>query len=61
MPYVAPEVLSGKQLFTQKADIYRKRLFDGYKFDTNLAVSICKGEQLEFAPGTPNCYVELAK
>ncbi|RIB10551.1 kinase-like domain-containing protein [Gigaspora rosea] len=69
--YVAPEVLSG-QKFTQKADIYSfgiimvelstgQRPFDGYQFNEELAVKICIGLRSEFAPGTPECYIELAK
>ncbi|RIB30491.1 kinase-like domain-containing protein [Gigaspora rosea] len=71
MPYVAPEVLSG-QKFTQAADIYSfgiimlemstgQRPFDGYQFNDELAVKICIGLRPEFAPGTPECYVKLAK
>ncbi|RIB24406.1 kinase-like domain-containing protein [Gigaspora rosea] len=70
MPYAAPEVLSG-QKFTQAADVYGfgvimsemstgRRPFDGYQFDFELAVKICKGLRPEFAPGTPDCYIELA-
>ncbi|RIB17355.1 kinase-like domain-containing protein, partial [Gigaspora rosea] len=69
--YLAPEVLQGK-LFTQAVDIYAfgvvmaemttgQRPFDGYKFDQNLAVKICMGLRPEFTPGTPECYIELAK
>ncbi|RIB11711.1 kinase-like domain-containing protein [Gigaspora rosea] len=72
MPYVAPEVLSGEQQFTQKADIYGfgvimaemstgQRPFDGRKFDVKLSVEICRGLRPEFAPETPNCYIELAE
>ncbi|RIB30117.1 kinase-like domain-containing protein [Gigaspora rosea] len=72
MPYVAPEVLLGNQQFTQAADIYGfgiimveistgQRPFDGHKFDSKLAVKICRGLRPELASGTPNCYVELAK
>ncbi|RIB02337.1 kinase-like domain-containing protein [Gigaspora rosea] len=71
IPYVAPEVLSG-QKFTQKADIYSfgiimveistgQRPFDGYQFNEELSVKICIGLRPEFAPGTPECYVKLAK
>ncbi|RIB07248.1 kinase-like domain-containing protein [Gigaspora rosea] len=70
MPYVAPEVLSG-QKFTKAADIYGfgvimsemstgQRPFDGHEFDHILAVKICNGLRPEFAPGTPDCYIELA-
>ncbi|RIB26908.1 kinase-like domain-containing protein [Gigaspora rosea] len=72
MPYVAPEVLSGEQQFTQAADIYGfgvimtemtsgQKPFDGHEFDTKLAVKICKGSRPEFASGTPKCYIELAE
>lgn len=71
MPYIAPEVLSG-QGFTNAADIYGfgiimaemstgERPFDGYDFDISLAVKICNGLRPEFAQGTPDCYVKLAK
>ncbi|RIB07457.1 kinase-like domain-containing protein [Gigaspora rosea] len=53
MPYVAPEVLS--EMTTGQ------RPFDGRNFDLKLSVDICKGLRPEFAPETPNCYVELAK
>ncbi|RIB24258.1 kinase-like domain-containing protein [Gigaspora rosea] len=70
MPYVAPEVLLGKK-FTNAADIYSigvimsemstgQRAFDGYEFDTKLAVKICKGLRPGFISGTPDCYIELA-
>ncbi|RIB01671.1 kinase-like domain-containing protein, partial [Gigaspora rosea] len=70
IPYVAPEVLSGKQ-FTKRADIYSfgiimaeittgQRPFDGYKFDLNLVIEICNGLRPKFAPETPDCYIELA-
>ncbi|RIB13924.1 kinase-like domain-containing protein [Gigaspora rosea] len=72
MPYVAPEVLSGKQQFTQAADIYGfgiimtemstgQRPFDGRKFDIKLSVEICRGLRPKFAPETPKCYIELAE
>ncbi|CAG8529826.1 1044_t:CDS:2 [Acaulospora morrowiae] len=71
MPYVAPEILSGQQ-YAKSADIYSlgvmmaeistgNRPFDGLQFDTSLALDIIKGLRPEFAPGTPDCYVELAK
>ncbi|RIB29871.1 kinase-like domain-containing protein [Gigaspora rosea] len=70
IPYMAPEVLSGLP-FTQKADIYSfgvimvqmttgQRPFYGHQFDNELALNIFKGLRPEFAPGTPDCYVELA-
>ncbi|RIB25554.1 kinase-like domain-containing protein [Gigaspora rosea] len=71
MPYVAPEVLSG-QKFTPAADIYGfgvimseistgQRPFDGCQFNDELAVKICFGLRPEFASGTPDFYIELAK
>ncbi|RIB10897.1 kinase-like domain-containing protein [Gigaspora rosea] len=70
MPYLAPEVLLG-QKFTKAADIYSfgvimsemstgQRPFDGQEFDHRLAIKVCKGLRPEFAPGTPDCYIELA-
>ncbi|RIB10889.1 kinase-like domain-containing protein [Gigaspora rosea] len=70
MPYVAPEVLLGEK-FTKAADIYSfgvimsemstgQRPFDGQEFDHRLAIKVCKGLRPEFAPGTPDCYIELA-
>ncbi|RIB29934.1 kinase-like domain-containing protein [Gigaspora rosea] len=71
MPYVAPEVLLSQE-FTIKADIYGfgvimsemstgQRPFDGYQFNEELVVKICTGLRPEFAPGTPECYIKLAK
>ncbi|RIB30434.1 kinase-like domain-containing protein [Gigaspora rosea] len=71
LPYVAPEALLGEQ-FTSMADIYSfgiimtemstgQRPFDGYEFDTKLAVKICNGKRPEFADETPNFYIELAE
>ncbi|RIB07361.1 kinase-like domain-containing protein [Gigaspora rosea] len=73
LPYVAPEVLLGKSRYTQATDIYGfgvimsdmstgQMPFDGQSYDTRLAYNICcRGLQLEFAPETPKCYLELAK
>ncbi|RIB04423.1 kinase-like domain-containing protein [Gigaspora rosea] len=71
LPYVAPEVLLG-QKFTPAADIYSfgvimsemstgQRPFDGRPFDLSLTLDIYRGLRPEFAPGTPDCYIELAK
>lgn len=71
LPYVAPEVLIG-QKYTPSTDIYSlgiimiemstgQRPFDGIPFDIELAINICSGLRPEFAPGTPKCYIELAK
>ncbi|CAG8731732.1 2326_t:CDS:2, partial [Cetraspora pellucida] len=35
--------------------------FNDYEFNTKLAIKICRGLRPEFAPGDPECYVELAK
>ncbi|RIB12571.1 hypothetical protein C2G38_2100603 [Gigaspora rosea] len=37
-----------------------QRSFNDYKFDFDLVVMICNGLRPKFAPGTPDCYVELA-
>ncbi|RIB20986.1 kinase-like domain-containing protein, partial [Gigaspora rosea] len=71
VPYVAPEILLGQE-YTQEADIYGlgvimaeistgKFPFYGYEFGVKLATKICKGLRPDFANGTPDCYVELAK
>ncbi|RIB07576.1 kinase-like domain-containing protein [Gigaspora rosea] len=71
MPYVAPEILLGQE-YTREADIYGlgvmmaevstgKCPYEEYKFDTKLATKICKGLRPDFAKGTPDCYIELAK
>lgn len=74
LPYVAPEVLNG-QPYTSASDIYGlgimmtemttgKRAYDGYPFDHNLALMICDKKnplRPEFAIGTPDFYVKLAK
>ncbi|RIB25097.1 kinase-like domain-containing protein [Gigaspora rosea] len=71
MPYIAPEVLSGRP-FTKAADIYafgiimsemstEQRPFDGYQFNIKLALSICNGIRPELALGTPECFIKLAK
>ncbi|RIB23529.1 kinase-like domain-containing protein [Gigaspora rosea] len=38
-----------------------QRPFDGYQFNEELAVKICIGLRPEFAQGTPECYIKLAK
>ncbi|CAG8813003.1 3662_t:CDS:1, partial [Racocetra fulgida] len=35
--------------------------FDGYLFNNDLAIKICRGLRPEFAPGTPDCYIQLAE
>ncbi|RIB22746.1 hypothetical protein C2G38_2033338 [Gigaspora rosea] len=53
LPYVAPEVL--EEITTGK------RPYNGSKLDDELALKICTGLRPEFAEGTPDCYIELAK
>ncbi|RIB22931.1 kinase-like domain-containing protein [Gigaspora rosea] len=71
LPYIAPEILLG-QKYTQMADIYSFGVvmaeittgippFDGYLFNDDLAIKICSGLRPEFAPGTPDFYIELAE
>ncbi|RIB24790.1 kinase-like domain-containing protein [Gigaspora rosea] len=71
IPYVAQEVLSGLK-FTKAADVYGfgiimseistgQRPFDGRPFDSILLLDIFRGLRPGFAPGTPDCYIELAK
>ncbi|RIB00446.1 hypothetical protein C2G38_2150867 [Gigaspora rosea] len=38
-----------------------KRPYDGYELNNALALAICNGLRPEFAEGTPECYIELAK
>ncbi|RIB27062.1 hypothetical protein C2G38_90770 [Gigaspora rosea] len=61
-----------KKSYTKASDIYSfgiimveittgQRSFNDYKFDIDLAIMICNfGLRPKFAPGTPDCYVELA-
>ncbi|RIA80463.1 kinase-like domain-containing protein [Glomus cerebriforme] len=69
MPYVAPEVLRGKE-FTQAADIYSFgiimwELSSGYRpfaeipHNLQLALRICDGVRPAIVDGTPKCYKEL--
>ncbi|RIB09965.1 kinase-like domain-containing protein, partial [Gigaspora rosea] len=71
LPYIAPELFQ-KIPYTKASDIYSfgvimvemttgQRSFNDYKFDFDLVVMICNfGLRPKFAPGTPDCYVELA-
>ncbi|RIB30421.1 kinase-like domain-containing protein [Gigaspora rosea] len=72
IPYVAPEILRGERQKTQVADIYGfgaimsemstgQRPFDGHDFDDKLVTKICNGLRPEFACGTPDCYIGLAR
>ena len=72
MPYVAPEVLRGKQ-YTQAADIYsfgmvmyfvatRRQPFANCAHDQDLALSICNGIRPEITEKeAPKCYIDLMK
>ncbi|RIB27856.1 kinase-like domain-containing protein [Gigaspora rosea] len=71
MPYIAPEVFLG-QGSTQAADIYSfgvimsemttgRRPFGDYQYNIDLSMKIVNGLRPDFAPGTPSCYIELAK
>ncbi|GBB84525.1 hypothetical protein RclHR1_01110010 [Rhizophagus clarus] len=70
LPYIAPEVLSGKP-YTTSSDIYSigilmtelssgKLPFYNKKHDLNLALEICDGLRPEFGKGTPEIYRKLA-
>ncbi|RIB07889.1 kinase-like domain-containing protein [Gigaspora rosea] len=69
MPYIPPEILLARK-YTQAAEIYGFGVimaeiiteippFD--LFDNDLALKICSGLRLKFAPGTLDCYIKLAK
>ncbi|RIB28310.1 kinase-like domain-containing protein [Gigaspora rosea] len=71
LPYIAPEVLFGRA-FTQATDIYSfgvimtevatgHRPFDDQLYNHELVIKICDGLRPNFAPGTPNFYIELSK
>ncbi|RIB13816.1 kinase-like domain-containing protein [Gigaspora rosea] len=66
------EILSGESKFTQAADIYSfgvimaemstgRRPFYGRDFDAHLAIEIYNGLRPDFSPGTPDCYIKLAR
>ncbi|RIB19051.1 kinase-like domain-containing protein [Gigaspora rosea] len=72
LPYVAPEILNGKQ-YSTASDIYsvgyvmkeiltRTRAFSNYEFNIHLMKKICE-EALRplFTFWTPDCYIELAR
>ena len=70
LPYIAPEVLNGKQ-YTLSSDIYSfgvimaevssgKPPFHKRKHDASLALAICNGLRPEFGKGTPEIYKKLA-
>ncbi|CAG8744777.1 34052_t:CDS:1, partial [Racocetra persica] len=62
-PYIAPEVLSGKQ-HTRASDIYSLGVImteiSTGKPPFNNFLSAINGVRPEFALGTPDCYVQLA-
>ncbi|POG81400.1 kinase-like domain-containing protein, partial [Rhizophagus irregularis DAOM 181602=DAOM 197198] len=72
MPYVAPEVLKGKD-YTEAADIYGlgmvmyfiatgKQPFFNCAHDQNLALNICNGIRPEINDlEAPKCYIDLIK
>ena len=70
LPYIAPEVLNGKQ-HTLSSDIYSFGVimaelssgstpFHDRKHDSSLAFDICNGFRSEFGKGTPEIYKKLA-
>ena len=70
LPYIAPEVLNGKQ-YTFSSDIYSlgvimaevssgKPPFHKRKHDASLALAMCDGLRPEFGKGTPEIYKKLA-
>src|SRR6266540_3941996 len=70
LPYIAPEVLSGKP-YTQKSDIYSfgilmsvistgQRPFNDIAHGLDLAFKICGGERPAFSINTPDFYIKLA-
>src|SRR5437764_1448467 len=70
LPYIAPEVLSGKP-YTQKSDIYSfgilmsvistgQQPFNDIAHDTGLALKIYGGERPAFSINTPDFYIKLA-
>ncbi len=70
LPYIAPEVLDGKQ-YTKASDIYSfgvlmtefssgKLPFYNRKHDFTLALDICNGVRPEFGKGTPEFFKKLA-
>ncbi|PKC00773.1 kinase-like protein [Rhizophagus irregularis] len=71
LPFVAPEVLLGKE-FTEAADIYgfgmiMSELISGEppfvdrEYDENLALAICYGQRPQIPEYTPEPYAELMK
>ncbi|RIB20548.1 kinase-like domain-containing protein [Gigaspora rosea] len=69
MLYIPPEILLGRK-YTQAVDIFgfgvvMAEITTGIPpfdlFDNDLALKICGGLRLKFAPGTPDCYIKLAK
>ena len=71
LPYIAPEVISGRKPYTQKSDIYSfgilmseistgQQPFRNLPHDLNLASKICEGLRPAFSNNTPKFYIELA-
>ena len=70
MPYVAPEVLTGKP-YIKESDIYSfgvlmsevstgQQPFKNSSHNNDLAIAICNGLRSGFSDNTPKCYIELA-
>ena len=71
LPYIAPEVISGKG-YTFKSDIYSigmlmweissgQQPFNNYKLNVDLAINIINGIRPKIVPGTPLEYESLMK
>ncbi|CAG8728047.1 2331_t:CDS:1, partial [Racocetra fulgida] len=70
MPYIAPETLSSGQ-YKKESDIYSfgaimsemstgRPPFDDESHDIELLSKIINGLRPRFAPGTPDCYIQLS-
>ena len=70
MPFLAPELLSGRGSYSQKTDVYafgiimweissRQPPFHNIAHDTQLALRILKGLRPEITNDTPLCYRDL--
>src|SRR5439155_17911659 len=71
LPYIAPEVLSGRKPYTKKSDIYSfgilmseistgQQPFNNKAHDHGLMLKICEGLRPGFSNNTPKFYIELA-
>jgi len=70
MPYLAPELLSGRGSYYQATDVYAfgmimweitsaEKPFHEMKHDTQLALRICQGRRPEITKETPSFYRDL--